>query len=163
MAVSTGVRTTPARLALGFIGGFLSTLVFHQLMLLFLASIGFVQANVYVMNPVPPFGVPQVISLAFWGGLWGIVFALVEGSFPTGAGYWVAAFVFGAVAPTLVAWFVVASLKGLPLAAGWRPNRMLTGIIVNGAWGVGTGLFLAATRARRRATVGRTVRLQRAA
>jgi hypothetical protein len=163
MPMYAGTRPTAARLALGFVGGFLSTLVFHQLSLLFLASIGFVRANVYVMNPVPPFGVPQVISLAFWGGLWGIVFALAEGSFPVGPGYWISAFVFGAVAPTLVAWFVVAGLKGQPIAAGWQPFRMLTGLIINGAWGVGTGLFLTATGARRRARLGASVPLQRAA
>ena len=53
-------------------------------------------------------------------------------------------FLFGAIAPTLVAWFVVASIKGQPIAAGWQPFRMLTGLIINGAWGVGTGLFLTA-------------------
>ena len=144
MPAHARTRTTPARLALGFVGGFLSTLVFHQLTLLFLASVGFVKANVFVMNPVPPFGVPLVISLAFWGGVWGIIFATVERSFPAGPGYWLATFLFGAIAPTLVAWFVVASIKGQPIAAGWQPFRMLTGLIINGAWGVGTGLFLTA-------------------
>ncbi len=163
MVTYANTRSTASRLALGFVGGFLSTLIFHQLMLLFLSSIGFVQARVYVMNPVPPFGVPQVISLAFWGGLWGIVFALIDPSFPTGAGYWVAAFLFGAIAPTLVAWFVVASLKGQPIAAGWQPTRMLVGPIINGAWGVGTGIFLTITGARRAALAGQNVRLHRAA
>ena len=88
-------------------------------------------------------GVPRVISLAFWGGIWGIVFALIEGRIPRGAQYWVYALLFGAIFPTLVAWFVVAPLKAQPVAGGWQASRMLTGLLINGAWGLGTALFLA--------------------
>ena len=53
----------------------------------------------------------------------------------------------GAAAPalyfsTLVAWFVVAPLKGQPVAAGFVPTRMAIGPIVNGAWGLGAGIAL---------------------
>jgi signal transduction histidine kinase len=37
---------------------------------------------------------------------------------------------------------VVLPLKGQPLGGGWNPHLMLTAFIVNGAWGIGTGLFL---------------------
>ena len=87
-------------------------------------------------------GVPQVISLAFWGGVWGIVFALIEGHFPRGAAYWICALVFGAIFPTLCAWFLVAPMKGQAMAAGWDLSRMIVGPIVNGAWGLGTALLL---------------------
>src|SRR3546814_2115930 len=70
------------------------------------------------MAPTRPFGVPQVVSLAFWGGVWGFVFSWVEPKFPRGAGYWIAALLFGAIFPTLVAWFVVAPIKGQPVADG---------------------------------------------
>jgi hypothetical protein len=148
MATESPVGITPGRLFLGFVGGFLATLVFHQLALWILAGIGFVQANVYVMRGVPPFGIPQVISLAFWGGLWGVLFSAVDRRFPAGVSYWISAFAFGAIAPTLVAWFVVASIKGQPVAAGWQIHRMITGLIINGAWAVGTALFLAVTTRR---------------
>ena len=49
---------------------------------------------------------------------------------------------FGAIGPTLAAWFVAAPLKGQALAAGWKLAPMITGLLVNGAWGLGTGLFL---------------------
>ena len=43
-------------------------------------------------RPVPPFRVPQFISLAFWGGVWGIVFVLVERAVARSpGGYWVGA------------------------------------------------------------------------
>ncbi|HYM41367.1 MAG TPA: hypothetical protein VET46_01250 [Steroidobacteraceae bacterium] len=40
------------------------------------------------------------------------------------------------------AWFVVASLKGQPIAAGGAPIAMAVALIVNAAWGLGTGLGL---------------------
>jgi hypothetical protein len=131
------------KIVIGFIAGFLAVLVFHQPVLYFLTSIGFAEAATYSMQATAPFGVPQVLSLSFWGGLWGIVFALVEGRIPRGTIHWIYAFLFGAVFPTLVAWFVVAPLKGQPMAGGWQPPPMMTGLIINGAWGLGTALFLA--------------------
>jgi hypothetical protein len=131
------------KLVLGFIAGFIAVLLFHQPVLSFLAHIGFAKAGTYSFTATGPLHVPQVISLSFWGGVWGILFAAVEGRFPRGALYWVYAFGFGAILPSLVAWFVVAPMKGLPLAAGWQVNRMLTGLVINGAWGLGTALLLA--------------------
>lgn len=131
------------KIVIGFIAGFLAVLAFHQPVLLFLASIGFAEAATYSMQATVPLGVPQVLSLAFWGGVWGILFALIEGQLPRGATYWILALLFGAIFPTLVAWFLVAPLKGQAMAGGWDAYRMMTGLIINGAWGVGTGLFLA--------------------
>jgi hypothetical protein len=131
------------KLVIGFGAGFLAVLVFHQPMLALLTAIGLAKASVYAMDPSAPFGVPRVISLAFWGGIWGIVFALIEGRIPRGTQYWVYAFLFGAIFPTLVAWFVVAPLKAQPVAGGWQASRMMTGLLINGAWGLGTALFLA--------------------
>jgi hypothetical protein len=102
-----------------------------------------IKAGVYAMSPTPPFGIPQVISLSFWGGVWGILFALVEHRFPRSPLYWVYAFAFGAIFPTLVAWFIVAPMKHLPAAGGWEAARMVTGVLANGAWGLGTALLLA--------------------
>lgn len=143
MPNSTFPAPRPSRaIVWGFIAGFVATLVFHQPVLALLASTGFVKAGTYAMQAVPPFGVPQVVSLAFWGGVWGMLFALIHHRFPRGAAYWLTAFLFGAILPTLVAWFVVATLKGQPTMAGGDLHRMLTGLLINGAWGVGTGMFL---------------------
>jgi hypothetical protein len=130
------------KLLLGFVAGFVAVLLFHQPALALLANIGLTEATTYSMRPTPPFGVPQVLSISFWGGVWGVLYALVESRFPRGAGYWIYAFLFGAILATLVAWFVVAPLKGAPVAGGWEISRMMTGFLVNGAWGVGTGLLL---------------------
>lgn len=134
------------RVVLGFVAGFVAVLVFHQATIGILYVLGVIGAPPYPLAPVPPFGVPSVINQAFWGGVWGIVFALVERRFPRGGGYWLAALLFGALAPTLVLWFVVAPLKGLP-AGPPLSARILIGPIVNGAWGIGTALGLRVLRA----------------
>ncbi len=124
-----------------FAAGAISVLVFHQGMWSILHLLG--------MGPAPfpfaatkPLGVPVIWSFVFWGGIWGIVFGAVEKYFPPAPLYWVAAFLFGAIVPTLVVWFVVFPLKGIPLGGGWVPVRMLFGVLVHGAWGLGTALVL---------------------
>jgi hypothetical protein len=131
-------------LLFGFIAGFLATLIFHQLGLALLWAIGVAPFGPFSMAPTPPFGVPAVFSLAFWGGVWGVLFALIHDRFPRGGAYWVTAFFFGAILPSLVALFVVAPLKGRPIAGGWSPFLLVTAFVINGAWGIGTGLILRA-------------------
>jgi hypothetical protein len=135
-------------LDVAFVAGFLAVPLFHQPMLALLHVLGVTPATLYAMRPLPPFGVPQILSQSFWGGLWGIVFALVALRFPRGASYWVAAALFGAFALSLVAWFVVSPIKGLPVAGGGRAAAIATGLLVNGAWGLGTALLLRVVRRR---------------
>jgi hypothetical protein len=134
--------------ARGFVAGVAATLLVHQGMLTLLHSAGLVPATAFSLEPTQPFGVPQVWSLAFWGGVWGIIFVWVVGHLPQEKLYWVDAVIFGALAPTLIAWFVVDPLKGLPLGNGWHAAGIATALLVNGAWGLGTAVFLRLGRAR---------------
>ena len=88
-----------------------------------------------------PFGVPEVLSQSFWGGVWGIVFILIVPRFFSGTGYWVASAVIGGIALTLVYMFVV-----VPLKTGALPPNMVglfaIGFLLNATWGVGWALFL---------------------
>lgn len=125
-----------------FVAGFLATLVFHQGGLALLHAAGLTDRAPFSMSLTEPLGVPQVISLAFWGGVWGIVLAaLLRQRAPRG-GFLLRALIFGAVLPTLVALFVVAPLKDQPIAAGGDPRIIAGGLILNGLWGLGTALFL---------------------
>jgi hypothetical protein len=126
----------------GFVAGFLATLIFHQLALALLWSAGLAPFGPFPMAATQPFGIPALFSLAFWGGVWGIIFGLSEHKFPRGSRYWLTAFLFGAILPSLVALFVVLPLKGRPVAGGWNPALLLTAFLINGVWGIGTGIFL---------------------
>jgi hypothetical protein len=130
-----------ARLLSGFVAGFLATLIFHQLVLAVLWSARVAPFGPFQMAPTKPFGVPLVFSLAFWGGVWGLPYALMERRFPAGKGYWAAAFLFGAILTSLVALLVVLPLKSRPVGGGWRLSLLVTVFLINGAWGIGTGVI----------------------
>jgi hypothetical protein len=128
-------------LLLGFVAGALATLLFHQSAWYLLVEAGVVPPDrpAWPMQAIAPLGVPSLISKMFWGGLWGAGLALVLARVE-GAAYWLAWIVVGAVAPSLVAMYVVPLIKGLPIAEFWP--RAGVAATVNGAWGLGTGLFL---------------------
>lgn len=124
-----------------FIAGFLSTLIFHQGVLAILHGLKMTARNPWAMAPVPPMGVPSVLSLAFWGGVWGIaLWLMIRGA--GGSKYWLLAVVLGAILPTLVAFFIVFPMKGLPIAGGWHPDLVIGALLLNGAWGFGVALFM---------------------
>jgi hypothetical protein len=131
-------------LVIGFAAGAFATLTVHQATVWLLTAFGAIQGNPYSWRSVAPFGVPQFLNLAFWGGLWGCVFALIADRFPRSWPLWLAGFVFGAIGPTLVGWFVVAPLRGQPIAQGFNPARIWAGPVINGMFGLGTALFYAA-------------------
>jgi zinc transporter ZupT len=129
-------------LVAGFVFGALSVLLFHQGALALLHSIGFTANSPYSVKATPPWGIPQVWSIAFWGGVWGVLLAAAVHRLRDGA-LIAASTLFGLVLPTLAAWFIVAAMKGQPLAAGLNPKGMAVGLIVNAAWGLGVGVALA--------------------
>ena len=66
----------------GFIAGFVGVLVFHQLGFFVANELGLLKVTLYNQRPVAPFGVPAILSSAFWGGLWGIVGSYVAPRVP---------------------------------------------------------------------------------
>ena len=126
------------RILLAFVAGFLATLIFHQGGVALLNAAGLTDRSPFSTTATRPFGVPQFLSIAFWGGVWGIILALTLGAKPR----YLKALLFGALLPTAVAFFVVAPLKGMPVAGGGDPQVILGALILNGLWGLGTAVFL---------------------
>ncbi|MBI1776265.1 MAG: hypothetical protein HYR63_13040 [Proteobacteria bacterium] len=130
----------------GFVAGFLSVLVFHQGANSIAYLLGWNPNPAYAMRAVPPLGVPQVISLAFWGGVWFSVFAAVSSRLPqslrSGAGFFIAAIVFGGLFISTFNWFVLAPLRGQALGNGFVLVNMLRGMTYNGIFGLGGAVWM---------------------
>jgi hypothetical protein len=88
---------------------------------------------------MPPFGVPLIVDLCFWGGLYGAVFGLLRPRFTLPL--WLCGLIMGIIA-ALVAMFIVAPIKGMPIANGWMVWPILRSFLINGCWGLGVGLIL---------------------
>ncbi len=130
----------------GFIAGALSVLVFHQLGFYFAAELGFGRPNLYNMRPVPPWGVPTIVSQAFWGGLWGIAGAFVVPRLPgmlKGPLGWI---LFAITLVLAVNWFVVPPIRGTALGGGWRLPGVVVVPIVYALWGFGMWVFYGLAR-----------------
>jgi hypothetical protein len=126
----------------GFIAAAISVLTFHQGMweaLHLLALPGLTMPPWYPTDPIAPFGVPRIINLCFWGGLYGIVFGLVMPRLD--APYWLCGLAVGIIA-ALVGLLLVPAIKGLPIGAGWLPMNWVRSLLINGSWGIGLGALL---------------------
>lgn len=134
------MRDLPRWVGTGAIAGAVSVLVFQQGALALLEGLGISARAPYSMEP--PWGIPALWSLALWGAIWGAVLAATLARLE-GARLVFGALVFGAVVPTLVTLAVVAPLKGQPTVTGIVPLAVLAVLLLNGAWGLGTGLGLA--------------------
>lgn len=134
------MQTSLSRAVFGFVAGAVSVLVFHQGMWELLHLLGRMPPW-YPTGAVPPFGVPRIVDMCFWGGIWGLVFGLVLPGLPRSAPMWLLGLGLG-IAAALVGLFIVPLIKGLPVAGGWAPIAFVRSFLINGCWGIGVGLIL---------------------
>jgi len=147
------MSTTSTRLFLGFIAGFLSHLIFQGALGSLLYAAHLVPALPWSLTPVPPLGVPKTLSLAFWAGLWGLVYALLERRLTALLGWWAGGLAFGLL-PLAVYWFVVLPLKGFDIGGGFHLAMVPIEVAFHLVFGIGaaiifrSGLVLAQRRLR---------------
>ena len=157
------------RLVIGFIAAMLAVLVFHQPMILLLSKIGLLPATAQVYNmaalPNAPaviantlkgFGLagwPVLFNQLFWGGLWGALFGAIHHRIPGGL-MLIKGLIFGLLILVFSNWlllpFIRSTVQGLPNqtyfanafgGGGFDYMKMLPGLCIQGAFGIGTGLF----------------------
>lgn len=124
---------------LGCIAGAISVLVFHQTLLQLLFWFGIAPQAAFRVAVVAPFNAPMVVSVTFWGALYGGVFGLLAPRLPTPVP--VKAVLAGLFA-MLMSWFVVRPLAGHHVAFGWQTPAMLRSAGACLMWGIGITLIL---------------------
>lgn len=116
-------------------------MIFHQGVFGLFYLLKIIPKAPFNMSPTEPFGVPAVISLSFFGGLWGVaIWKLVQND--NGLKHWMKSLIYGAVGPTAVAFLVVFPLKGVE----FNPVFVIFGLILNAAWGGGNSLLMKAMK-----------------
>jgi hypothetical protein len=130
----------PTRLFFGFVAGFFAHLVFQGGFGAALHAAGQLPALPWSLSPVPPFGVPRSLNLAFWAGLWGVGYAVLEPRLTRPFGRWPGGLVYG-LAPLAGYWFVVLPLKGLGVGGGFHPAMAPIEIGFHLVFGVGTAIL----------------------
>jgi hypothetical protein len=135
------------RVVLGFVVAAVSVLTFHATAWEAFHLFGLMPPP-FPTRAVPPFGVPQIISLCFWGGVWGALFGLVLPTLPSSVPMWLKGLGLG-IAAALLGMFIVAPLKGQPIAGGWQALSLARSFAINGFWGLGVGLMLPVVLPRR--------------
>jgi hypothetical protein len=137
---------TPKRLLIGFVAGFLAVLVFSNGGIALYQAFGLaVPFPAWSLAPTAPFGVPQTLSAAFFGGLWGVAYAAVEPWLTRRLGWLAGGTLYGA-APLLALWFIVFPLKGIPVGGGFTAYGLQLGLVLHAAFGLGLAIFFRAAR-----------------
>jgi hypothetical protein len=134
------------RLFLGFIAGALSHVIFQGALGTLYFAADMIPALPWSLKPVPPFGVPTTVNFAFWAGLWGIAYALVEPRLTPRVGRVAGGLIFG-VAALLGRWLVVLPLKGAPFAEGLQAQAVTVFVGFHLIYGIGLALLFGAALA----------------
>jgi hypothetical protein len=130
---------SPTNLFLSCIAGGISVLVFHQTLLQLFFWCGLAPQAAFRVAVVPPFNAPMVVSITFWGVVYGGVFGWCRPWLPRWAVF--KALLAGLFA-LLMSWFVVRPLAGHPIAFGWQIAPMLRSAAACLMWGIGIVLIL---------------------
>jgi hypothetical protein len=67
-----------------------SVLVVHQPVVALLHALGSTPITPYSLRATRPCGIPVLLSLSFWGGIWTIPIARILDRLPRGWLYWIA-------------------------------------------------------------------------
>jgi hypothetical protein len=125
-------------------------LVVHEGIIYLLGMAGFLPApnRGWSMTPaIQPWGVPRLINNVFWGGLWGVPFALIYEWLP-GGWSWLKGLIYGLAIVVVSNWILLPLIKGevfgqanQVLFGGWDPTRMAATAMIVGGFGLGLGII----------------------
>jgi len=127
-------------LLMGFLAAAIAVVTVHEIINFILLQAGFFPRVPWSMEPAAVTGLPQILSDMFWGGLWGVLFALIQGSIPGGS-LTVKGLIFGLVGPALIGVFILVPLLTgrFPLFFGGDPKLIISVLLILGGFGAAMG------------------------
>lgn len=132
--------TSPKSLLMGFLAAAIAVVTVHELINLALLQAGLFPRVPWSMEPAAMSGVPQILSDMFWGGLWGVLFALIHDSIP-GANLAIKGLIFGLVGPALIGVFILVPLitGRFPLFFAGDPKLIVSVLLILAGFGAAMG------------------------
>jgi hypothetical protein len=134
---------------LGFLAGAIAVPLGHQIMVAILNGTGLIPTRPYNMGAGNnPLGLPILINQILWGGIWGMLFALV---WPALAKLpaWAAGLVCGVAGNAILGNMIVLPALGRgTFFGGWDPTRMAIGMAIGAGFGLAFGLLYGMMRRR---------------
>jgi hypothetical protein len=127
-------------LLMGFVAGAIAVVTAHEIINFLLLQAGLFPRVPWSMAPAAGTGVPQIVSDMFWGGLWGVLFAMIQERIPGGS-LPVKGLIFGSVGPALIGVFILVPLitGRFPLFFGGDPKLIISVLLILAGFGAAMG------------------------
>ena len=127
-------------LLMGFLAAAIAVVTVHELINFILLHAGLFPRVPWSLAPAAGTGIPQILSDMLWGGLWGVLFALVQSSIPGGSPT-VKGLIFGLVGPALIGVFILVPLLTgrFPLFFGGDPKLIISVLLILAGFGAAMG------------------------
>ena len=129
----------------GIAAAAISVLFVHQVIVFILHKSGLWPGKPYSTAPVGPLGVPTILNSVFWGGVWGVVYALFHEMLPA-APTWLHGVTFGCLMAVFSNSLLVPLLKRQPLFFDFDVKKLVSVFLILSGFGAGLALLYEALR-----------------
>jgi hypothetical protein len=144
---------TLGRIVLGFVAAAISVLIVHQTIIYVFGMYGMTRTVPWSLRPLgygPVPWMPLLGNNVFWGGIWGVVFALAYSWLP-GQWSWLKGLIFGILVVIFSNWIFLPLIRQhvfnfppQPLFAGFNgsnPMVLLPSFLLIAGFGLGLGII----------------------
>ena len=133
------MNTSPTSLLIGFIAAAISVVIVHQGIVFALNRAGIWPAKPWSTEPTGPYKVPTIVNSIFWGGMWGVVYALFQRYVP-GHQAWQQGLVFGWLMALISNFTILPTIKGQPLFMGGDQKKIAIVLLILSGFGIATAV-----------------------